>query len=439
MEGVVQNFCSEMNGLFSKLQASENALAEERAKVFEFKAGAEVARAHARNLEGDNKRLREDLQVLREENKSLRERIGHLEESLKAEWDRLQTQLMEQPKEPPAPYQSTLGVGSSLKRPCDDEEHPDLSGGKRLRMTTEASPQCPEIATRQSEEEDGASFGEKKDGPNVTAKFMDSLAECLSCTPLRVSPAPSLPKVTTAFIEATYEATSHHTVNLIPAHRNPTGNGQLERRISWPPSDKNPMMPRFPGRSGLLYLEMHEPVPDGPLGLVHVLPRHDRLIERAAYLGEYVVWDMGQMTTEWFAAQIDSVCLDLLSLHYRIPRRGSSLVNPRMTLGDPWSSPVITASPGLPLVHRVFTVYLLTWLLPGYSGECPGENDSLDVSWGTWVITGQLGDGETERCKAIRAPLETKLARADPSWLVLANLSPQPLPSHRTRLVATFF
>ncbi|KAH6880228.1 hypothetical protein BKA70DRAFT_1447512 [Coprinopsis sp. MPI-PUGE-AT-0042] len=74
--------------------------------------------------------------------------------------------------------------------------------------------------------------------------------------------------------------------------------------------------------------------------------------------------------------------------HYEIPRQGASLVDPRMTLGGPWSSPVFTGCPGSSLAHRALPVCLLTWSFPGYTGECPGENISLDVCWRAWVITG---------------------------------------------------
>ncbi|KAH6897903.1 hypothetical protein BKA70DRAFT_1406603 [Coprinopsis sp. MPI-PUGE-AT-0042] len=304
MEGNFEHSCSERDELRLRLHASENALEEERAKVLEFRAGAEVARALAKNWEGDNQRLREDLQALRQENQSLRERIGTLEES----WSQLQERLVDQSKDPHSPPQMTLGVASSLKRPSSDDDatHSDLSRCKRLRMAADTSLRCAGDPALQYEQEEVALSIEEKDSLSGKAKFLDSLAECLSCTPVEISPAPSLPKVTTSFITSTYEATPYHTANLIPAHKNPTGDGKLERQIAWPPSDKNPLMPRFPGRSGLLYLEMHEPFPNGPLGLLYVLPRFNKAIERAAYVGEYEVRDMGQMTTDWFIAQVDS-------------------------------------------------------------------------------------------------------------------------------------
>ncbi|KAH6897902.1 hypothetical protein BKA70DRAFT_1315049 [Coprinopsis sp. MPI-PUGE-AT-0042] len=269
-------------------------------KLLELKAEAELARALARNWEEDNKSLREDLRASREENKSLRERIGILEETPKADWDKLGERLMVHPKEPHSLTPSTLDPSLSSKRPCDDEGHPDQSSCKRLRMTVEPSQRC-----TGDEEAKVAQFGEKKDGLSVTGtiEVLDSLAECLSCTPLEISPAPSLRKVSTAFIQATYEATPHHSVHLIPAHKNPTGGGQLERRIAWPTSTKNPLMPRLPGQSGLLYLATHEPIPEGPLSLAFATPRANNVSERAAYTGEYEVRDMGQMSAEWFTAQ----------------------------------------------------------------------------------------------------------------------------------------
>ena len=86
MEGIVEHFRSDRDDLRIRLQASEAALAEERAKVFTLAARVEVAERLPKTWEEDNKRLREDyrtlredLRALREENRTFREKIDGLD------------------------------------------------------------------------------------------------------------------------------------------------------------------------------------------------------------------------------------------------------------------------------------------------------------------------------------------------------------------------
>ncbi|KAH6897907.1 hypothetical protein BKA70DRAFT_745068 [Coprinopsis sp. MPI-PUGE-AT-0042] len=294
MEGVVQHSCSERDELHLKLQASESTVAEERARVLELRAEADAAKALARNWEADNQRLREELQVQTEEIKSLKEKVRRFEENLNPDLGR--------PLAEELTVKGEAAVALSSKRPLEDE-HPAPSSSKRPRMASENAMQPIEQGLTGDGVEDAPSR-KGLEASSVTPGANTSLSGYLSCESLKISPAPSFPKVSTAFITSTYETTNLHSFSYIPAHKNPVPQGaSAVRCIAWPSVIKNPLTPHIPGHHGLLFLPMHEPVP-GVVSLVYLTPSQGKKKpEFATYLGEYETRDMEQITTEWYITQ----------------------------------------------------------------------------------------------------------------------------------------
>ncbi|KAH6897908.1 hypothetical protein BKA70DRAFT_1527904 [Coprinopsis sp. MPI-PUGE-AT-0042] len=213
---------------------------------------------------------------------------------------------------PTAAPSSATGPAPTLKRPLDDEFQ-DSVPAKRSRAgsidgaeSSTHSSQSIDQHMRSGREEGSPAVEPQDQSSRLTFNVGTSLARYLSWDPLEISPPPSLDtKVGHAFIKVTYEATSHYSFHCIPAHKNPTGGG--ERRIAWPKSTKNPLMARVPGRPGIMYLEWHDPFPNGPLSLVSSVPPSPGKCKAGHYLGEYETRDMGRMSTEWFTAQHDKV------------------------------------------------------------------------------------------------------------------------------------
>ena len=86
MEGIVGHFLSKRNELRLKLQASEAALAEERAKAVGMAARVGIAERLSHSWEQDNMRLREDLQVLRNRITTLESKVETGRREVSGRW-----------------------------------------------------------------------------------------------------------------------------------------------------------------------------------------------------------------------------------------------------------------------------------------------------------------------------------------------------------------
>ncbi|KAH6897919.1 hypothetical protein BKA70DRAFT_745303 [Coprinopsis sp. MPI-PUGE-AT-0042] len=118
--------------------------------------------------------------------------------------------------------------------------------------------------------------------------------------PLPISPTPICTVITPNFIKTVYSATDEtHMRQTIPAEWNPKSQYQPDmRRIALPMPRLNPLMPRAPGDSGLLFCTNVDFTLDGPWSLFA-----DTLTQGRAewsYLGEYKSKVVGQMTSEEF-------------------------------------------------------------------------------------------------------------------------------------------
>lgn len=134
---------------------------------------------------------------------------------------------------------------------------------------------------------------------------------------LVITPEPEMTAATREFYHATYEGNPYQSVQIVKAHKNPSGNTQ--RMFMFPAIDVNPSLPCLPGQSGIVidnrYFRNSVPQPwslfrktsEGVNGLASTW----------LYLGEYTYTPAGKMSAEVFNTQSVLVRIIHLATHGR--------------------------------------------------------------------------------------------------------------------------